>query len=85
MSLRGCIANEEIAVKTEEDEAWEDVEKALGWRKRQIVNKMDNAEKERIRNEVLEEVACFLEKEFTFPFGRDTISSFATSIRGLKR
>lgn len=72
-------------MKTEEDEAWEDVEKALGWRKRQIVNKMDNAEKEKIRNEVLEEVACYLEKEFTFPFGRDTISSFATSIRRLKR
>ena len=44
-----------------------------------------HAELEVYRNEVLEEVAHRLEKEFTVPFGADTIASFAAYIRSMKR
>ena len=45
MSLRFGIAKEkEITVKTEEDEAWEELEKAQGWRKRQIEEKVQQVE-----------------------------------------
>ena len=37
------------------------------------------------RNEVLEEVAKELETKFTGPFGRDTVQSFATFVRSMKK
>ena len=37
-----------------------------------------------IRNRTLEEVAQRLEREFKFPFGEDTVASFATYIRRMK-
>lgn len=57
-------------------------EKAMGWRKRQMVKAQINEVSEKIRNETLEEVA----KEFDKmkPFG-DTAQSFATYVRMMKR
>lgn len=37
-----------------------------------------------IRNRTLEEVAQRLEHEFKFPFGDDTVASFAVFIRRMK-
>jgi hypothetical protein len=70
-------------MKTDEDEAFEQIEKAQGWRKRQIANAMDD-DIMCYRNDVLEEVARALE-QFHIPFGQDTINSFATFIRDMKR
>ena len=70
-------------MKTDEDEAFEQIEKAQGWRKRQIANAMDD-DIMCYRNDVLEEVARALE-QFYIPFGQDTINSFATFIREMKR
>ena len=57
-------------------------EKAMGWRKRQMVEAQVNEVSEKIRNDTLEEVA----KEFDKmkPFG-DTAQSFATYVRMMKR
>ena len=57
-------------------------EKAMGWRKRQMVKAQINEVSEKIRNDTLEEVA----KEFDKmkPFG-DTAQSFATYARMMKR
>lgn len=75
-------------MKTEEDEAFEAIEKrAQGWRKRKIaeIEKDFDLEYDNMkRNEVLEEVARELEQFYT-PFGQDTINSFATFIREMKR
>ena len=74
-------------MKTEEDEAFEAIEKAHGWRKRQIAEIEKDFDREydnMKRNEVLEEVARELEQFYT-PFGQDTINSFATFIREMKR
>lgn len=68
-------------MKTPEDEAFEEMEKALGWRKRQIVQKQLSVEENILRNETLEEVAVEFDK---MPFG-DTASSFASYVRSLKR
>jgi len=74
-------------MKTEEDEAFEELAKRQGdWglqgsRKHQIIRYAENME----RNQVLEEVANELETRFTGPFGRDTVASFATYIRGMKK
>ena len=58
-------------------------EKAMGWRKRQMIEAQLNDESwdtQNIRNETLEEVA----KEFDkMPFG-DTAQSFATFVRNMK-
>jgi len=70
-------------MKTDEDEAFEQIEKAQGWRKRQIANAIDD-DIMCYRNDVLEEVARALE-QFHIPFGQDTINSFATFIRDMKR
>ena len=76
-----------IDMKTEEDEAFEELAKRQGdWgmqgsRKHQILRYAENAE----RNAVIEEVAKELETKFTGPFGRDTVQSFATFVRGMKR
>lgn len=76
-------------MRTEEDEAFDELSQriATGWRKRQIeeIEKDFDIEYEKMkRNEVLEEVARALE-EFNIPFGQDTINSFATFIRDMKR
>ena len=42
-------------------------------------------EMEVYRNEILEEVATELEQKFNIPFGADTVASFASYIRGMKR
>ena len=58
-------------------------EKALGWRKRQMVTaQLNNEVYDKIRNDTLEEVA----KEFDKmkPFG-DTAQSFATYVRMMKK
>jgi len=70
-----------ICMKTPEDEAFEDLEKALGWRKRQIVHKQLSVEENIVRNQTLDEVAAEFDK---MPFG-DTASSFASYVRSLKR
>jgi hypothetical protein len=60
-------------------------EKAMGWRKRQMVEaQLDRNEvTERIRNMVLEEVAKEIEQMKAF--NPDTISSFTVYIRNMKR
>jgi hypothetical protein len=70
-------------MKTDEDEAFDAVEQAQGWRKRQIANAVDD-DIMCYRNDVLEEVARALE-QFHIPFGQDTINSFAAFIREMKR
>jgi hypothetical protein len=58
-------------------------EKAMGWRKRQMVEaQVDNEITRKIRNDTLEEVA----KEFdAMKNGGDTTASFAAYVRSLKR
>jgi len=60
-------------------------ERAMGWRKRQMVEaQLDRNEiTERIRNLVIEEVAKEIEKMKAF--GPDTIASFTVHIRNMKR
>jgi len=60
-------------------------EKAMGWRKRQMVEAQidQNEVSEKIRNLVLEEVAKEIEKMKAF--GPDTIASFTVHIRNMKR
>jgi hypothetical protein len=57
-------------------------EKAMGWRKRQMVKAQINEVSETIRNNTLEEVA----KEFeSMRNGGDTTHSFAVYVRAMKR
>ena len=57
-------------------------EKALGWRKRQMIQKQLDPISNKIRNDVLEEVA----KEFdAMKNGGDTTASFAVYVRSMKR
>ena len=57
-------------------------EKALGWRKRQMIMKQLNPVSNKIRNDTLEEVA----KEFDgMKNGGDTTQSFAVYVRAMKR
>ena len=71
-------------MKTEEDEAFEEVEKAQGWRQPHP-NKMDvDPYTTKVRNDTIEEVARAVER-FRGAFGPDTTSSFAIYIRGMKR
>lgn len=58
-------------------------EKAMGWRKRQMVEAQINEVSEKIRNDTLEEVAREIEKMKVF--GPDTLGSFTVIIRGMKR
>jgi len=73
-------------MKTEEDEAFDDLAKRQGdWglqgsRKHQIMRYVENKE----RNEVIEEVAQNIEK-CTLAFGKDTIQSFTAYVRGMKK
>jgi len=57
-------------------------EKALGWRKRQMILKQLDTDTNKIRNDALEEVAKEIEKMTAF--GQDTIASFAVYIRNMK-
>ena len=67
---------------TEEDEAFEALEKAQGWRKRQISLERDLVENLRSsRNSTLEEVAVEFEKMKVFG---DTAQSFASFVRNMK-
>jgi hypothetical protein len=72
-------------MKSDEDEAFDCIEKAQGWRKRQIANKLDvDPYTTKVRNETIDEVARAVER-FRGAFGPDTVSSFAIYIRGMKR
>ena len=77
-------------MKTEEDEAWEELEKAQGWRKRQIKEKVQQVERDNIAydigwNSALEMAAYKLVNDFKAAFGEDTLASVAVYIKGLKK
>jgi len=70
---------------TPEDEAFESIEKAQGWRKRQVAEKVDvDPYTTKVRNDTIDEIARAVER-FRGAFGDDTTSSFAIYIRGMKR
>ena len=72
-------------MKSDEDEAFDCIEKAQGWRKRQIANKLDvDPYTTKVRNDTIDEIARAVER-FRGAFGDDTVSSFAIYIRGMKR
>lgn len=57
-------------------------ERALGWRKRQMIERQLDPISNKIRNDALEEVA----REFdNMKNGGDTTASFATYIRNMKK
>lgn len=56
-------------------------ERALGWRKRQMIMKQLDPVTNKIRNDALEEVAREFDK---MPFG-DTSASFAKYVRDMKK
>jgi hypothetical protein len=58
-------------------------ERALGWRKRQMIERQLDPITNKIRNDTLEEVALEVEKMQAFE--KDTMASFAAYVRGLKR
>jgi hypothetical protein len=58
-------------------------EKAMGWRKRQMVEAQINEVSEKIRNDTIDEVAKEIGKMTCF--GQDTIASFTVYIKGMKR
>ena len=72
-------------MKTEEDEAFEELEHKLG--KKEVAAVMANLDREleTYRNEVLDELATRMENEFKIPFAQDTVASFAVWIREQKR
>jgi hypothetical protein len=74
---------------TEEDEAFERIQHAQGWRKRQVADQIVltmelDPYREKVRDLTIEEVAQAVEK-FSSSFGPDTVASFAAYIRGMKR
>jgi hypothetical protein len=75
------------AMITEEDEAFEALERMEMWRKKQIADAMERKEHididpKNIRNATIEEVAQHIEKLKSF--GQDTVSSLAIYIREMK-
>lgn len=58
-------------------------EKALGWRKRQMIMKQLDPISNKIRNDALEEVAK--EVDNFKAFEKDTMGSFAAYVRSMKR
>ena len=59
-------------------------EKAMGWRKRQMVSaQLNNEVYDKIRNDTLEEIAIEFEKMKVFE--ADTMASIAVNIRNMKR
>jgi len=73
-------------MKEPEDEAFDELAKRQGdWglqgsRKHQILRYVEND----ARNNVIEEVAQHIDK-CSLAFGKDTIQSFATYVRGMKK
>ena len=59
------------------------LEKALGWRKRQMIQRQLDPISNKIRNDALEEVAK--EVDNFKAFEKDTMASFAAYVRSLKR
>jgi hypothetical protein len=57
-------------------------ERAMGWRKRQMVKAQINEVSEKIRNDTLEEVAKHFDRMYAFG---DTAQSFATYVRMMKK
>jgi hypothetical protein len=83
-------------MKDPEDEAFEQLalkqgqwEHTGGWRKRQVAHMDVHSHPAEFvhlhRNDTIEEIAQHLETKFTGPFGRDTVQSFATFVRSMKR
>jgi len=66
-------------MRTEEDEAWEELEKRQKAKERAL-----DDDTMVYRNELLEEVAQVIE-QFKIPFAADTVASFAALIREMKR
>ena len=58
-------------------------EKAMGWRKRQMIERQLDPTTNKIRNNTLEEVAREFEKMKVFE--ADTMASIAVNIRSMKR
>jgi hypothetical protein len=58
-------------------------EKALGWRKRQMIQRQLDPISNKIRNDTIEEVAKEIEKMKAF--GQVTIDSFTVYIRSMKK
>lgn len=58
-------------------------EKALGWRKRQMIQRQLDPVSNKIRNDAIEEVAKEIEKMTAF--GQVTIDSFTVYIRSMKK
>jgi len=58
-------------------------EKALGWRKSQMIQRQLDPVSNKIRNDVLEEIAH--EFEMMQAFDRDSVGSFAEYVRGMKK
>jgi hypothetical protein len=58
-------------------------EKALGWRKRQMIQRQLDPISNKIRNDTIEEVAKEIEKMTAF--GQVTIDSFTVYIRSMKK
>jgi len=56
-------------------------ERALGWRKRQMIQRQLDPISNKIRNDTLEEVA----KEFDKMSGGDTTAGFAIYVRSMKK
>ena len=74
-------------MSTEEDDAFEAIEKAQGWRKRQIADRVQvdvDPYTTKVKNDTIEEVAKAIEK-FKGAFGQATVDSFACFVRGMKR
>jgi len=58
-------------------------ERALGWRKRQMIQRQLDPVSNKIRNDALEEIAK--EYEMMQAFDRDSVGSFAEYVRGMKK
>lgn len=73
----------------EEDEAFEALERAQGWRKRQIAEKVEGAVQGDPYvsgwNSALEMAAFKITHDLQQAFPRDTLASFAVFIKGLKK
>ena len=69
--------------KTPEDEAFDDVEQRYKLHEFVFTPGLDPY-REKVRNQTIDEVARAIEK-FDTAFGADTVSSFATYVRGMKR
>ena len=66
-------------MRTEEDEAWEELE-----RRQKAKPRVLDDDTMCYRNELLEEVAQVIE-QFKIPFAADTVASFAALVREMKR